>query len=418
MLFKMALRNILRHKRRTLISVITIAVGIMFYIAMDSLFNGVDRLLVESIVKFSDSSIVVYSQEYDENRRGYPLDRGVKDFEFIKKTVSAIDGVEGVVYRTQFLGELVFGNKSKYIVGTVINPSIDSQVFEIKDHIKGSYLSGDGEEVLIGSILAKKLGIRLGDYITISARTVEGTYNALDFKVVGLVESPNVLLNESGVIISYTSANKLLNLRDTKTLVHVKVKWNKGESIPFYLKNLEKISKEMRDKLEGYRVYTVKDIYGDFLLLMDQKRTTSYLITFLVLIIAGVGIANSILMAVYERIREIGVLMAMGMKPITIRRLFLLEGTLIGVIGGLFGIILGVIADIFMIYVGYDISSLYKELNPSDLGMPVWGVFYGEWNIWAFVVGGVFATLTAIISAYIPSRYASKLRVTECLKFV
>lgn len=417
MLFKMALRNILRHKRRTLISVVTIAVGIMFYIAMDSLFNGVDRLLVESIVKFSDSSIVVYSSEYDENRRGYPLDRGIENFGYISNVAFGIDGVEGVVYRTQFLGEMVFGGKSRYIVGTVIEPSMDPQVFEVKNHIKGSYLSG-GEEVLVGSILASKLGVEVGDYVTISARTVGGTYNALDFKVVGVVDSPSTMLNESGVIISYASADKLLNLRGAKTSVHVKVRWGEGESIPLYLDRLKRISEMMREKLEGYRVYTIEDIYGDFLLLMDQKRITSYLITFLVLVIAGVGIANSVLMSVYERIKEIGVLMAMGMKPMTIRRLFLLEGSLIGVFGGVLGVVLGVMVNIFLVYVGYDIASLYKDLNPSELGMPVWGVFYGEWNVWAFVVGFLFALLAAVVSSYVPSRYASKLKVTECLKFV
>lgn len=417
MIFKMALRNIFRHKRRTLISIFTIAIGIMFYIMMDSLFNGMDRMLVESMVKFSDSSITIFSQEYDKNRRGYPLDKGITNLQEIKKIASSINETEGVAYRTQFLGEIIFGGKSKYIVGTVIEPTIDNGVFEIKKHIKGNYLDKE-DGVLIGSLLAKKLGVRLGDYITISTKTVGGSYNALDFKIVGILETPNTMLNESGVVLSYKSANKLLNLNNTITSVHIKVRWNKGESIPYYLHKLQKVSDKLKAELKGYSVYTLKDLYGDFLLLMEQKKATSYIITFLVLIIAGVGIANSILMSVYERIKEIGVLMAMGMKPLNIRRLFLLEGLLIGVFGGLVGIVLGFFADLFMVYVGYDFASLFKDINPSDLGMPVWGVIYGEWNFGAFIVGFIFSLIIAIISAYIPSRYASKLKVTDCLKFV
>ncbi|MCX8029350.1 MAG: ABC transporter permease [Brevinematales bacterium] len=418
MILKMAFRNILRHKRRTLISVVTVAVGIMFYIVMDSLFNGIDRLLVESIVKFSDSSIVVYSKEYDENRRGYPIDKGIKDYDSIEDVILSVEGVEGVVYRTQFLGEIIFGSKSKYVVGTVVNPFIDTQVFEINKHIIGNYLSNVEGEVLMGSILAKKLGIKIGDYLTISAKTVGGGYNALDFKVVGLVNSPSTTLNESGIIISYSSANKLLNLRNSKTSLHVKVNWNKGESVASYLNKLDMVSKEIKSKIGEYRVYTIKDIYGDFLLLMEQKRITSYLITFLVLVIAGVGIANGVLMSVYERVKEIGMLMAMGMKPKMVRRLFLLEGTMIGILGGFLGLVLGFVADVFMIYIGWDVSSMYRDLDPSNLGMPVWGVLYGEWNIWAFVIGFLFSFLVAIISSYIPSRYASKLKVIDCLKFV
>lgn len=417
MILKMALRNVFRHKRRTLISVFTIGVGLMFYIVMDSLFAGVDRLLVESIVKFSDSSIVIFSKDYDQNRRGFPLDKGIKDFEGIKKIVKNLEGVEELTYRTQFLGEVIFGAKSKYVVGTVIDPELDTRVFEIKNYVKGEYLKGD-EDVIIGNLLAKKLGVSIGDYLTISAKTVNGAYNALDFKIVGIIDSPSVSLNESGIIISYSSANKLLQLNNTKTSVNVKVEWPKGESISSYLKKLESVATEIRSKLSGYNVYTIKDLYGDFLLLMEQKRATSFLITFLVLVIAGVGIANNILMSVYERIKEIGVLMAMGMKPSEVRKLFLLEGILIGVLGGIFGVVLGILGDVFIIYVGYDVSSMIGRMSPSDLGMPVWGIFYGEWNPKAFFESFAFALIVAVVSAYVPSRYASKLKVTDCLKFV
>ncbi|MFN4244883.1 MAG: ABC transporter permease [Brevinematia bacterium] len=417
MLLRIALRNVFRHKTRTLISVFTISVGIMVYIAFDSLFNGIDRTLIESIVKFSDSSIVIYSKDYDENRKGFPLDKGIKDVREVERVIRGVKDIEGFVYRTQFLGEVIFGGKSKYIVCTVIDPELDLKIFEIKDHIKGRYLQGD-LEILIGSILAKKLGVSVGDWVTLAARTAEGGYNALDFVIVGIIESPNALLNESGVMISYSSANKLVNLKGMFTSVNVKVRWNKTESVPLYLNKIDMVASKIRENLENYSVYTVKDLYGDFLLLMDQKRVTSYLLTFLILIIAGVGIANNILMAVYERIKEIGVLMAMGMKEKDIRKLFLIEGATIGILGGILGVFLGLLLDLFFIYIGYDVTSMFGDIDPSELGMPVWTTFYGEWNFMAFLIGFVFSLFISIIFAYIPSRYASKLKVVECLKFV
>ncbi|MGC8869569.1 MAG: ABC transporter permease [Brevinematia bacterium] len=417
MFFKMALRNIIRHKRKTLISALTIGVGLMFYIAMDSLFMGIDNLLVESIVKFSDSSIVIYSKDYDQNRRAFPLDKGIRDFEGIKNTIKGIDGVEDLTYRTTFLGEIALSGRSKYVVVTVIDTEMDTKVFELKKYVVGNYLRGE-RDIVLGKVLANKLGVSVGDNVVLRAKTLYGDYNSLDFKIVGLIESPSTTINESGVFMAYTGANRLLKLNDTKTSVHVKVSWGKGESIDSYLKRVEEVANNIRSKLDGYSVYTIKDIYGDFILLMEQKRATSFIISFLILIIAGVGIANNILMSVYERIKEIGVLMAMGMKPGEIKKLFLLEGILTGVVGGFFGVILGFIGDLLMIYVGYDIPSLLKGVNASDIGMPVWGVIYGVWNPRAFFEGFIFALIVSAFSSYFPSRYASKLKVVDCLKFV
>lgn len=417
MIFKMAFRNIFRHKRRTIISILTIAVGIGFYIMTDSILSGIDRLLIEAVVNFSDSPIVIYSQEYDKNRRGYPLDKGITNYVEIENILSSIRGIEGITYRTSFIGEVIFGERSKYIVGTVIDTTKDESVFEIKKYISGNYLRNVGE-VLIGKELARKMNVSIGDYITISVRTVGGMYNALDFRIVGLVESPNSVLNENGVIISYESANELLKLNNTKTSAHIKVRWIKGENTDGYLERVEEIANRIRNELKDYAIYTVSDLYKDFLLFIEQRRIISYIITLLVLLIAGVGITNNVLMSVYERIKEIGVLMSMGLSPNAVRRLFILEGMFIGILGGIAGMVLGTLLDMFVIYVGIDLKSLFGGIGGSQLGFPVWGIIYGEWNLQAFVIGFAFAVFTAIIFAYIPARYASKLKVTECLKFV
>lgn len=416
MMIKMVLRNVFRHKRRTLITVITIAVGIMFYVAMDSLLVGTDRMLIESMVKFSDGSIIIYSKEYDENRRGFPLDKGVKDYDRIVEIVKGQKDISGITYRVRFLGEMIFGAKSKYIVGTVIDNYTDSEVFEISNYVKGRYLSSNEGEVIVGSALAKKLGVGVGDYVVISVKTVNGAYNAMEFEIVGIIESPDSVLNESGVIISYSSARSLLGIKDLKTSVHLKVNWPRGESVMSYLDRLDKITANLREQLGEYSVYSLRDLYKDFLLLMEQKRVSSFLIVFIILVIAGVGIANSILMSVYERVKEIGVLMAMGMKPKEVRKIFLLEGITLGVLGAVGGIFLGVIVDLFLIYVGYDITVFAS--SGTELGIPVWGVIYGEWNFIAFVEGFLFALVVSAVSSYFPARYASKLKVTECLKFV
>ena len=420
MLVKMAIRNVFRHKRRTFLTVITMAVGLMFYIFFDSLFVGIDRMVVEGLVKYSDSSLVVVSKEYYENQKAYPLKKSIRDEEKIKRLAEGFPDIEGVAPRTQFLGELVYYGKSKYIVGTVISPERDEKVFEIKSSLKeGGFFSESGEdEALIGIDLARELGVQVGETITIMAQTKYETHNALDFVVKGLISTTVPSINEASLFLTYRGAEKLLDLEGSVTSLHIKVRWPKGESIPSYTKRVETIARSLQEKLPEYKVSSFMDIYGDFLLLMQQKKATTYIITFLILLIAAVGIVNTILMSVYERIKEIGVLMAMGFKPKEIRRLFLLEGIVIGIIGGLAGMVLGLVVDVWVIYSGINFAEMYSGMRASDIGMPIWGTLYGEWNIVAFLLSFGFGVLVSFVSTYFPARYASRLQVTECLRFV
>ncbi|MEN2998060.1 MAG: FtsX-like permease family protein [Brevinematia bacterium] len=415
MLLKIAIRSIFRHKRRNALIVITIIIGTSVYITMDSLYNGIDRMFVEGVVDFSDSSIVVYPEDYDKNRRGFPVNKGVKDFNCIDEVIREKFKYLETTYRTQFLCEVIFGAKSKYVTGIAVDPERDKRVFRVSEKVKGEYLGNKGE-ILIGGFLAKSLGINVGEYVTVSARTVDGTYNAIDFRVVGVIETGNVLVDESGIIMSYSSANDLLSLRDLKTSFHIKVEWHKGESLSSYVERVKRIASVLEPQLTGYKVYTFADLHGYFLELMRQGGVDHYFLMAIILIIAGVGIANGVLMSIYERVKEIGILMAMGMHPKQIRALFVLEGLIVGIVGGIVGLFTGGMLNILLVSYGFDFSIFGG--SGKEWGMPVWGVIYGVWNVWGFVVSFSFVFLVSLISAYLSSRHISKFKVIDCLRFV
>lgn len=401
------------------------AVGFMSFVFFDSLFLGIDKMLVEQLMKLQDSSIVIYSKEYDEDKKSYPLDRPIKDINEILKISSSIKNIEALTPRTQFLCEVIYLGKSKHIIATVIEPKTDVQVFDLHKNLKeGKFLDDTSAlEILVGSALAEELNIKVKDTITLSAYTKYKMLNALDFVVCGILETSVPLINESTVVINFKSAEKLLDLEGDVNSIHIKVPWNKRESISGYFNKVSKIAKQFKEGLsDDYKVYTFKDLYQEFMLLMKQKRISSFIIVFFILLISAVGIVNTMLMAVYERVKEIGIMMAMGFKPKQVRNLFLLEGLIIGLFGSALGAFLGLLSNLWLIYKGWNLEIMYGEkitgLKASQLGMPVWGVIYGEWNIYAFVFCFCFCILIAVISAYFPSRFASKLTVTDCLKFI
>ncbi|MCX7882023.1 MAG: ABC transporter permease [Brevinematales bacterium] len=421
MLFRIAVRNILRHKRRTFLTILTMGFGLMLYIFGDSLFTGIDRMMVENMVSYTDGSLTITSPEYAGNEKAYSLRYPLSRVESLFSLVTSHPEVEGVSFRVPFLTELVVGEKSFHVVGYVIDPIGDTRAFDLdKKVIKGRFLGNNENEVMIGRDLARDLGVEVGDTITLIAQTKYETANAWDFTVVGILKTTSPQVDESGVFLSPQGGKVLLDMEGEWITMHVRINWPKGESIAAYQRKVQKVAQELGEKLPQYRVKSFVDQYADMMALLQQKKGTIVLMTFLLLVIAGVGIVNTILMAIYERMKEIGVMRAMGFTPKQIQRVFLMEGALLGVLGGILGLVMGTLVNVWLVYGGYNIEGFLggQAVKGSDFGFPVWGIFYGEWHLEAYVVAFTFAFLTALVSAYIPARQAGKLQVTDCLKYV
>jgi ABC-type lipoprotein release transport system permease subunit len=157
-----------------------------------------------------------------------------------------------------------------------------------------------------------------------------------------------------------------------------------------------------------------KELARDFLMIAQAKSAGSSILLVLVFIIAAVGISNTMLMAVYERVREIGMMRAMGMKDGAIRTTFLFEAGGIGLIGAVIGVGLGVVINWLMVTRGIDMSALMGQM---DIGYRVSGVFYSAWHPQAIVGGFVFGVIAAMLFSIIPSSRALKMEITDCLRY-
>jgi putative ABC transport system permease protein len=417
MIFKIAFRNILRHKRRTLISAITIAFGLMLFILFDSLLSGIDRTSMENMVNLTDGSLKIYAKEYAAEKLAYPLKYGIGDVNSLRDYAKNLPEVSGVTPRIAFLTEIINGDRSLRTVGTVIGPDSDPKVFTLPKYIHtGRFFSRDNaQEVILGKKLAEDLGVKAGDTVLINTRTRFETNNALDFQVVGLLETPAPYINESGIYITFQAANQFLDIQDLVTEFDIHVPWGKTEDVDAYVKRINVLREKIGIRFPELTVNTFYDINSAFIEMMAGKRKGQSLVTFFILLIGAVGIVNTVLMSVYERIREVGVLRALGIQPGEIRRMFLYEGILIGLVGGLMGILGGFLVNLWMVNSGMDLTYMMKNIDSSQ--MPISGVFYGQWNIKTFFVAIVLGMIISALAAIVPARKAAKITPTQCLKF-
>ncbi len=421
-LLVIAARNVLRNKRRTLVTAAVLMVGIAAFIAFDSLLAGMDRMTIDSMMDLTTSGLVVHNPEYEENMAGTPLAHGIDDpAGTIALIAGKVPGIEAATARTKFLATVSNYTDDMPVIAIAVDPDPDRRVFTLSSHIaEGSWFSDPAAKtVVMGGSLARELGFRLGDYVLVSARTVNENVNADEYLIEGLTDSSAPEIDRAGLYMSYATARTLLGEELPVTEIAAAV--SRRGSLDTVLKGSEKSAREASAVLKEsgrppLSFTPIGVLAGDYLAMRNMKAKYSFMIILVVLAIAAVGIVNTILMSVYARIREIGVLLAYGMPRKDIKRLFALEGLIVGIVGSLGGVVLGALIVWYMVAVGMNLDAMMGKI---DLGsIPLSGSLRGEWKFVSMVIGFMFGVACSWLAALIPARKAARMQVVEALRFV
>ncbi len=421
-LWKIALRNVERHRRRTIITGIVMMVGIGLFIAYDSILAGMDRLSIDAMISYSSSFLKLRTPEYAADALGTPLDHGIADpagaMAAMRKASPSIIAATG---RTLFVAEASNYRDSEPIMAAAVDPEADAAVFATaRDVTAGSWLpsagaEGAGEkEVVIGAGLAKELALKVGDGLLVSARTVYDNQNADEFRIVGLIGGDASLTSTATVYMSWADARAFLG--ESLPVTEIDAAAKPSPSLDAELSASAAASKAASAALPALRADPVGEFAKDYLALRQSKQKGSYLLIVMILLIAGVGIVNTILMSVYSRVREIGVLRAYGMSPKDIKALFVREGLILGAVGSVAGLAFGALLVWYLNGIGLSAGQIMGDV---DLGaIPMTGVLRGEWRPATYAVGLAFGILVSWLAARIPAKRAAKLEPTDALKFV
>ncbi len=426
-LIRIAVRNVLRRRRRALITALTMMVGIAVFIWMDSLMNGIDKVSVDNLINLRDSSVRVFTTAYYKDRASYPLENGIAEPETLARRLSHEHEVRRVTPRTEFLAEVGNYRDSLPVVGIVVDPASDARVFTLKDYLTGSYFTfpagaatgpsasaSPERQIILGKELADKLGLKLGQTILLDATTRYGAENADDFTIVGLLSTTDPGLNQSTVFITYAEANDFLDLGGLTTELDLRLR--NRVNLADTVAEAGAVAKTIGENTPGITAKSFAEIDGGFLELLKQKRAGSMILILIILLIAAVGIVNTVLMSVYERIREVGVLKALGLRNREVVWMFTLEGLVVGLLGSLLGAIVGIALELQLIFVGLPLDKIAGNLGGS--GFAFWGRLYGEWNPGAILFAVLFGLAVSLVAALIPARQAARMTATAALHFV
>lgn len=412
-ILQLAAKNLMRYKRRTAITAVAIAFGLMMYVFVDSLLLGAELESMRNLRWYETASLRVHDSAYWEDRYFLPLDASIESPQPILDLLKA-EGIAATA-RTSFAADMIlyqddFGEDGNMNVQvTAINPATDFDVYRFENTlIEGRFLqSGEMDGIVLGSWFAEDIGAKVGYWVTLVTRGKGGFYEAFDMQVVGIINCPNPNVNRSLVMMDIQAADLYLAMDGSVSSIDIVLEEKS---------NLNEVVQSLQPKLQAIdadlSLYTWEDLARDYLAILEAKQGGTGMILFLVFIIAAVGVSNTMLMAMYERMRELGMMRALGMRDRDILLAFLFEAGGIGLLGSVVGILLGCLANLYLVNVGFDFGFMFRDM---DIGFRIQNVMRGAWSIPTLIKAFLSGIGLSMIVAFLPIRRALKLDIPTCL---
>ncbi|NCN26602.1 ABC transporter permease [bacterium] len=329
-----ALRNLLRHRRRTLAVVFTVAFGVGALFIFHGFNTGVMNQYRDNTVRSRYGHAQVNSIGYRDQVFEKPWEHWIEDPDALVAELKTLDGVEQVFPRMNFFALLTNGEITVSGRGQGVDGKEESKFFNTLNVEIGENLNTQVEGVLLGKGLATALKAKIGDRVTVMANTVHGSINALDFEVIGVFHTGSKDFDDVVFRVQLPLAQELL---DTHAVEAVSLAFSKVE-------DWDRVNHQFGERLKEYEItpFEVLDkIYYKHS--VDWLQSQFGIIQSIILVIVFLGIFNSISTSIFERKQEIGTLRANGEGRWDVFKLLCVEGGILGLIGALVGLGIGVL---------------------------------------------------------------------------
>ncbi|MBL7128917.1 MAG: ABC transporter permease [Ignavibacteria bacterium] len=404
MLLKLAWRNIWRNKRHSAIVVGSVIVGVIAVILMDGLTSGMLYQMLFNQISSSVSHIQIHKKGFNDNK---VVQSFMPDYYKAEDVVKENTSVQSYSKKVVSFGLLSSASSSSGVFINGINPSGEEKVTKIKNSIvEGSYLTGNKREIVIGKDLADKLNSKLGDKVVILTNTPDGTISSDVFRIVGTYETFSSAFDKAFIYIPLENAQQMLNIGDNiHELAIITKDYGQVDKVK------EQIASQLSDE---YEVLSYEDMLPMLLVQIDLYKQSMFITDVIIGLALIFGIINVMLMAVFERIQEFGVLMSIGMKNSKLFLMIIIEALIIGIIGTVVGIVIGIIIEIPLSYIGIDLSLFAESLKSFGSGAIIYPVIVPENLIGVLII----IPFISIVGAIYPAYKAIKLEPVSAIRYV
>lgn len=404
MFLKLAWRNIWRNKKRSVIILISIVIGIIAIIFFEALSVGLVNQMLDNQISIHTAHIQVHKHGFNDEKL---VQNYLPNVEEVVVNLKKINKVKFISRRVISYGLITTAEKSSGILIVGVVPEEERNITKISEYvIEGNYFLKNKNEILISKRLAKSLGISLNEKIVLLASRVDGKVGSELFRVIGIFQTPNSAFDKSTIYINLRDAQEMLGLGNNISEITI---------ISTNVNEIMMLKENIAHKLgPNYEVLSYRELIPS--LVVQQEMTGSWMLIIYVIIGLAMifGIINTFLMSVFERINEFGVLKAIGMHN---RKLFLMiiyEAIFLGILGSFVGSVLGLTLVIYLSKVGLNFA-VFAE------GLSAWGIsaiIYPEVELTGVVKAVVVIIVISVLASMYPALKALRLQPVQAIRHI
>ena len=406
----MALRNLGRNRRRTILASLSVAIAMMAVMFMNGLVNGLMDNLVRNALKDDLGHINITTTEFRKREKFMPVAEYIHDADKVAGVIASTPGLGGAITmveeRIRFGVLLASGSKTKPALCVAGDPEKEKSLLMLDRNVHdGAYLSSPGD-VLIGVGIARDLGLKVGDILKVVTQRADYGLGFKKFRVSGIFVTNVNSLDGSLFQISLADARDLLGMDGGASQIMVMLSDHRlaAHDAPLLAAALSKAGFKDLSIIPWEKGGGVVSLFP----LMEGIYNWIYII---VAFLGAFVIANVMMMVVLERRKEIGILKAMGMPPREILYLFLLEGVMLGALGSSVGTLLGLGINWLFSIVGMDFTK-----SMASFSWPMDNVIHTAVQPLAALALFFLGVAVSAIVAFLPSRKAARMDPIEAIR--
>ena len=404
---KLAIRNVFRNRRRTLITLAAMGFGAAAIIVFGGFVHAIYFGVRESTIRSQVGHIQIYRKGYSEKGNLAPFDYLIADYPALRDELRRLPHVKTVTARLGFSGLVSTGDTTTAFVGAGVVPEGEMDLSALAVIVDGKELaSRDARGVTLGVGLARAFGVKPGDDLTLLTTTKAGAINALAVRVRGIWESGEKAYDDRFLRVALPEVQRVLDLEggEVQAIVLLLDATDQTAAVRAQIERL------IRDRGLDLEIKTWDDLALRYHQVRELFGRIFAVLTLIVSVMVVFGITNTMTMAIFERTREIGTVMALGTRRRGVVSMFVLEGFVLGVLGAVAGVALGVL--------------LAKAISAVGIQLPPPPGSTRGFLVQIFVVPAVLAQAVqlSIVAATLASLYpawrAARLNVVEALRHV
>ncbi len=402
MILKIAWKNIWRSRTRSLVVIVALILGVWAVLFLSAFNAGMGKSYIERTIKNETSHIQIHHPKYkDDKEVKYSINESTAVLASIKSNAA----VKAATLRTITNGMISSSRASRGVTIKGIDPSQESEVTELQSMlVEGSYFGGKIKSgVLVSKRMADKLKVKIRKKVTIRFQDDENNLIDVGLRIVGIFDSKNRAFDEGNVFVLKDVLNENL---DMGNIAH------EAAIILNEIDNTKPFQAELQAAHPELLVETYSQVAPEIELFNTQIKISSTIFTFIVMIGLIFSIINTMLMAVLERTRELGMLMAIGMNKVKIFGMIVIETLMLGMVGAPIGMLLGFLTINRLNSTGINLSKWSAAMQEFGIAEMVYP--YVENSVYIELTAAIF--ITALLASLYPAFKAVRLKPVEAIR--